>query len=117
MYKTATIILTETMLNKSIIDANKSVCDFAQAFDFNYSEADAGEKVQLVGQYADKSECKVNFYKAKGRGDKRISITNLKKHAKAGDMVVLRTRTKGRKDNSWQIAVLINEGEYPIPIK
>ena len=117
MFKTAKINLTETMLNKSIIDANKSVCEFAQEFDFDYGEADAGEKVQLVGRYADKSECKVNFYKAKGRGDKRISITNLKKHAKAGDVVILRTRGGDWKAHPWQIAVLINEGEFPLPVK
>ena len=38
----ATINLTDTMLNKSIIDANKSVCELAKEFSFDYSEHEAG---------------------------------------------------------------------------
>ena len=33
---------------------------------------------------------KVTFYKAKTRGDKRISITKLKQYAQAGDVVTLK---------------------------
>ncbi len=40
----ATINLTDTMLNKSIIDANKSVCELAKEFSFDYSEQEAGDK-------------------------------------------------------------------------
>ena len=75
MFKKATIQLTETMLNKSIIDANKTVCDFAEQFDFKYNEVDAGERFELVGKYKDNTKCKVSFYKSKGRGDKRISTS------------------------------------------
>ena len=40
----ATINVTDTMLNKSIIDANKSVCELAKEFSFDYSEHEAGDK-------------------------------------------------------------------------
>jgi hypothetical protein len=107
MYKKATIQLTETMLSKSIIDANKTVCDFAQQFDFNYNKADAGERFELVGKYKDNTKCKVSFYKAKGRGDKRISITSLKKFAKAGDTITLKTRGQDWKTHGWQVNVTV----------
>jgi hypothetical protein len=40
----ATINITDTMLKKSIIDANKSVCELAKEFSFDYSEHEAGDK-------------------------------------------------------------------------
>jgi hypothetical protein len=107
MFKKATIQLTETMLNKSIIDANKTVCEFAEQFDFNYNEADAGERFELVGKYKDSTKCKVSFYKSKGRGDKRISIAGLKKIAKAGDTVILNTKGEDWKTHPWQVSVRI----------
>lgn len=87
----ATIAITDTMLEKSIIDANKSVCDFAKALSFDYGEAEYGEKHSLPATFADASESKVTFYRAKTRGDKRTSITNLKHHAASGDVVMLRS--------------------------
>ena len=53
MSKKAIIRLTNTMLNKSIIDANKTVCNLAEEFDFKYSDADAGDRFELVGKYKD----------------------------------------------------------------
>ena len=107
MFKKATIQLTETMLNKSIIDANKTVCDFAEQFDFKYNEVDAGERFELVGKYKDNTKCKVSFYKSKGRGDKRISITGLKKIAKAGDTIILGNRGEDWKTHPWQVNIAI----------
>lgn len=98
----ATINITDTMLNKSIIDANKSVCDLAKQFSFDYSEAECGEKHLVSGKYPDGTEAKVTFYKAKTRGDKRISITKLKHQAEAGDTVTL-------KKNRGKIIILIND--------
>ncbi len=87
----AIIKLTETMLNKSIIDANKTVREFAKSkFEFDYAAAEAGHKEQISAKYVgDGSEATVSFYKAKGRGDNRISISGLKKRAKAGQYVSL----------------------------
>jgi|TARA_R100000084_G_scaffold20863_1_gene7019 uncharacterized protein YijF (DUF1287 family) len=98
----ATINVTDTMLNKSIIDANKSVCELAKEFSFDYSEAECGQKHPVSGKYPDGTEAKVTFYKAKTRGDKRISITKLKQQAQAGDVVTLKL-SKG------SIKILINE--------
>ena len=78
------------MLKKSIIDANNSVQDIAKKFSFDYLEAECGVKQVVSGKYADGTEAKVTFYKAKTRGDKRISITKLKHHAQAGDVVTLK---------------------------
>ena len=67
------------MLKKSIIDANKSVCEFAKTFSFDYKEAQCGDRKPLKASYPDGTPAKVTFYRAKTRGDKRISITKLKK--------------------------------------
>ncbi|MCP3682048.1 MAG: hypothetical protein GY861_05095 [bacterium] len=98
----AQINITDTMLNKSIIDANKSVCELAKKFSFDYSEAECGQKHLVLGKYPDGTEAKVTFYKAKTRGDKRISITKLKHHTQAGDVVTL-------KGFRGAIKILINE--------
>jgi hypothetical protein len=100
---TALINLTDTMLKKSIIDANKSVCEFAKRFSFNYNEAECGERKPLKASYPDGTQAKVTFYRAKTRGDKRISITKLKKFAKAGDNVTLINT-----DDDERIKILIN---------
>ena len=100
---TALINLTDTMLKKSIIDANKSVCEFAKHFSFNYKEAECGERKPLKASYPDGTQAKVTFYRAKTRGDKRISITKLKKFAKAGDKVTLINT-----DDDERIKILIN---------
>ena len=87
----AIIKLTETMLNKSIIDANKTVREFAKTkFEFDYKSAQAGQKEKISAKYVeDGKEATVSFYKAKGRGDNRISISGLRKKAKAGQIVSL----------------------------
>jgi hypothetical protein len=99
----AKIKLTKTMLNKSIIDANKSVQqfldhDFGMNYDdkfFTYtyfnSETERFERNAffIVGEYADGTEADVRFYRSATRGDKRISIQKLKQYAEAGDEVIL----------------------------
>ena len=46
---TALINLTDTMLKKSIIDANRSVCEFAKTFSFDYKEAECGDRQAFEG--------------------------------------------------------------------
>ena len=75
----AQINITDTMLNKSIIDANKSVCELAKKFSFDYSEAECGQKHLVLGKY-----------------------TKLKHHTQAGDVVTL-------KGFRGAIKILINE--------
>lgn len=99
----ATIKLTKTMLDKSIIDANKSVREFLD-HDFGMSyddpfftkewyDAEAERTMRnaflVVGEYADGTEGDVKFYRSAKRGDKRISIQKLKQFAEVGDQVIL----------------------------
>jgi len=99
----AKIKLTKTMLDKSIIDANKSVREFLD-HDFGMSYDDPFFTTEwydtevertmrnaflVVGEYADGTEVDVKFYRSTKRGDKRISIQKLKQYAEAGDQVIL----------------------------
>ena len=95
----AKIKLTKTMLNKSIIDANKTVTKFLyEDFGMEYTDpffdivgSDplvARCKFVVKGEYIDGEEANVTFYRSR-RGDKRISIQKLKKYADAGDIVSL----------------------------
>ena len=93
--KTGVIKLTKTMLDKHIIDANKSVIDLAQSIGINYSDLKAGEKITIEGCFDNKNPCKVSFYKTKTRGDKRFSISGLKKEAVAGDTVAIQKNSEG----------------------
>ena len=99
----AKIKLTKTMLDKSIIDANKTVCEFLDHdFGMNYNDKFFTEEwydtekertmrnaFSVVGEYADGTEGDVKFYRSAKRGDKRISIQKLKQYAEAGDQVIL----------------------------
>ena len=98
----ATIGITATMLNKSIIDANKSVCELAKTLSFNYNDCVSRASRSFKATFPDGTEGKVTFYRAKTRGDKRISITRLKHHAQAGDVITL-------KQSKEAIEILINE--------
>ena len=99
----ARIKLTKTMLDKSIIDANKTVQQFLDHdFGMNYDdkffteewwdvESQRTERAHfiVVGEYADGTEANVKFYRSVKRGDKRISIQKLKQYADAGNEVRL----------------------------
>ena len=125
----AKIKLTKTMLDKSIIDANKSVQQFLEHdFGMNYDDPlfttehvdpDTGKnnftawisaKTErsaffVVGEYADGTEAIVKFYRSATRGDKRISIQKLKQYAEAGDEVILTSDAESLHDG---IGIQIN---------
>lgn len=86
---TGTITLTKTMLDKCIIDANASVRKLALYLGVDYSKMDAGDKETVDARIFGADECKITFYKAKTRGDRRVSISKLKKAASEGDTVAL----------------------------
>ena len=92
---TGVIKLTPTMLNKHIIDANKSVIELAESIGINYADIKAGEKITIDGCFDNSKPCKVSFYKTKTRGDKRFSISGLKKQAIAGDTVAIQKNRNG----------------------
>jgi hypothetical protein len=115
----AKIKLTKTMLDKSIIDANKSVREFLDHdFGMNYDdefftiewydtekERTMRNAFSVIGIYADGAEGDVKFYRSAKRGDKRISIQKLKQYAEAGDEVIL---TSNVKDAEGEYLIYIN---------
>ena len=106
----AKIKLTKTMLDKSIIDANKTVQkfltdDFEMSYDDPYfvqqwynEKAQRYERGRLTitGEYADGERVDVRFYRSGTRADKRISIQKLKQYAEAGDTVILTSNVGDR---------------------
>ena len=117
----AKIKLTKTMLDKSIIDANKTVQkfltdDFEMSYDDPYFTVQwYNEKAQryergrltITGEYADGERVDVRFYRSGTRADKRISIQKLKQYAEAGDTVIL-TSNVGDRGSDPEYLIHIN---------
>ena len=111
----AKIKLTKTMLDKSIIDANKSVRDFLeQELDYTYDklEADVSDgkyyhNYWCNALYEDDTPTIVTFYKSRTRGDRRISIKNLRKFAEEGDTVKLRSEVVMIEDCIFDVRVVV----------
>ena len=104
----AKIKLTKTMLDKNIIDANKSVQQFlVEELEHSFDELDAGDKMPVPSLYEDDTPTTVTFYKAKGRGDKRVSIKNLRKFAEEGDTVKLRNEVVLLGNMTYDIRVVV----------
>ena len=85
----AQIRLTETMISKYIIDAKSDVQTLARLFGVDYAILSKGEKHYVTAYWHDGSEAKIGFYRANTRGDKRVSISGLKKQAQADDLISL----------------------------
>ena len=85
----AQIRLTDTMINKYIMDAKQDTQKLAALFYADYSLMVKGQKRTVQGVWHDGTACSVTFYRAKTRGDKRISISGLKRKAQAGDLIGL----------------------------
>jgi len=110
----ARIKLTKTMLDKSIIDANKTVQSFLlEDFGMDYTdrfftetifnaEKDKWErnKFTVIGEYIDGTEANITFYRSGKRGDKRISIQKLKQYADAGNEVRLISNSESDGDGT-----------------
>lgn len=110
----ANIKLTKTMLDKSIIDANKTVQSFLlEDFGMDYTDkffteqfynADKDrferKKFTITGEYIDGTEADITFYRSGKRGDKRISIQKLKQYADAGDEVRLISNSESDGDGT-----------------
>ena len=111
----AKIKLTKTMLDKSIIDANKSVREFLeQELDYTYDklEADVSDgkyyhNYWCNALYEDDTPTIVTFYKSRTRGDRRISIKNLRKFAEEGDTVKLRSEVVMVEDCIFDVRVIV----------
>tara|TARA_R110000824_G_scaffold111911_1_gene260751 strand:+ start:12 stop:350 length:339 start_codon:yes stop_codon:yes gene_type:complete len=108
----AKIKLTKTMLDKSIIDANKSVQEFLiEELLHSFDELDAGDKMPVPSVYEDDTPTIVTFYKSRTRGDKRISIKNLRKFAQEGDTVKLRSDVVMIEDCIYEVRVVVYKEE------
>jgi len=79
--------LTNTMLNKSIIDANASIRRFAKLFGIDFDTMVNGEKHKLRAYYEDDTICTISFYKTVNRGDRRLSISGIKQKAEINDLI------------------------------
>ena len=85
----ATIKITQRMLDKCIIDANKSIVEFAFShLPVTYEEIQNGEKKTIEAIFSDGTASELRLYK-RPRGDKLLSIQHLNKKARAGDIVTL----------------------------
>lgn len=121
----AKIKLTKTMMDKSIIDANKTVQSFLfEDFGMDYtdkffteqfynSEKDIFErnKFTIIGEYIDGTEADITFYRSAKRGDRRISIQKLKQYADAGNEVRLISDSEGDGDGTRIFISVYTSGE------
>ena len=86
----AQIRLSKTMLDKSIIDANKSVRNLALNFGIDFDKMKNGDKYEVLARFDDTNqESVVRFYKTTNRGDRRVSIKSIKQYASIGDLIAL----------------------------
>ena len=121
----AKIKLTKTMLDKSIIDANKTVQTFLyEDFGLDYTdkffteqyynyETDKLERNRfyVMGEYIDGEEAKITFYRSAKRGDRRISIQKLKQYADAGNEVRLISDSESDGDGTRIFISVYTSGE------
>ena len=99
--------LTNTMLNKSIIDANTSIRKFAKLFGIDFDFMEKGQKHKLLAYYDDDdSVCTLSFYKTVNRGDRRLSISGIRKKAQINDLIAL-TYKRVILDNDMQENVIV----------
>ena len=90
----AQINITQRMLNKSIIDANKSVVAFVRNCypTLGYDFIENGGKKVLLAYYDDGhsfyryTPTQIRLYR-RPRGDKLLSVEGLTRRAKAGDVM------------------------------
>jgi len=93
----ARIKITQRMLNKSIIDANKSVVAFVRNCypTLGYDFIENGGKNTLVAYYDDGHQytpTSIRLYR-RPRGDKLLSVEGLTRRAKAGDVMTFQSET------------------------
>jgi hypothetical protein len=108
----ARINITQRMLNKSIIDANKSVVKFFREClpELGYDFIENGGKNVILAHYDDGHEytpTQIRLYR-RPRGDKLLSVEGLTRRAKAGDVM-----TFEHDKESNRIIVRLELGEPP----
>jgi hypothetical protein len=114
----AKIKITQRMLTKSIIDANKSVVEFVKEYlpvDYDHLEwyrlNGRKPRAAYCSMFTDGSLSEVRFY-IRPRGDKLLSIKGITKKAKAGDTVTLSHYTGSTEEGrNCYISIDVIEGE------
>ena len=108
----AQIRLSKTMLEKSIIDANKSVRDLALNFGIDFDKMKNGDKYEVLARFDDldsNQHSVVRFYKTINRGDRRVSIKGIKQYAEIGDLIAL-SACLPKDDNKDIIIINVTRG-------
>jgi len=110
----ARIKITQRMLNKSIIDANKSVVAFVRNCypTLGYDFIENGGKNTLLAYYDDGHQytpTSIRLYR-RPRGDKLLSVEGLTRRAKAGDTMTFEHDSQGAM-GSDRIIVRLERGE------
>ena len=100
--------LTHTMLNKSIIDANTSIRRFAKLFGIDFQTMVNGEKHKLMAYYEDDTIGTLSFYKTVNRGDRRLSISGIKKKAQINDLIAFNYKRIIVDNDLDQTVIVIN---------
>ena len=108
----ARVKITQRMLNKSIIDANKSVVAFVRNCypTLGYDFIENGGKNTLLAYYDDGHEytpTQIRLYR-RPRGDKLLSVQGLTRIAKAGDVMTFEHEKKNNR-----IIIRLELGEPP----
>lgn len=86
----AKIVITQRMLNKSIIDANKSVVDFVKEYlTTTFDDIGNGDKTTIPAVFEDDTATEIRLYR-RPRGDKLMSIKDIKKHVSVGDTITFK---------------------------
>tara|TARA_R110001592_G_scaffold48981_4_gene153329 strand:- start:1345 stop:1782 length:438 start_codon:yes stop_codon:yes gene_type:complete len=104
-YAPAFLVLTATMLNKAIIDANASIRAFAKAVGIDYEQMQPGEKHVVEGVFTDGTPTVLSFYRTVNRGDRRFSVRGIKKQCEAGDTVALTFKVTTEGEVVWVVNV------------
>ena len=100
--------LTHTMLNKSIIDANTSIRRFAKLFGIDFKTMVNGEKHKLMAYYEDNTIGTLSFYKTVNRGNRRLSISGIKKKAQINDLIAFNYKRVILDNDLDQTVIVIN---------
>ena len=110
----AQIRLSRTMLDKSIIDANKSVRDLALNFGIDFDKMKNGDKYEVEARFDNperyhQEKSVVRFYKTINRGDRRVSIKGIKQYVEIGDLIAL-SACLPKDDNKDIIIINVTRG-------
>jgi len=118
--KKGVINVTQRMIDKCIIDANKTVIDWVKSeLPISYDNLIAGEKMAYDAIFQDGSLSKLRIYKRQHKRRKRpdclLSIKGLRQQCLAGDRIEL-TAPQGIESSSANYIIMISVFPYIEPL-